>query len=521
MRDPGSERAYVRRLCRMVANLVYRDIDVHLPGGAVPDEALLTGPVLAVANHFGGLADAVLMVDSLPRMPRVVAADAIWRVPVLGPIATAFGGIPVHRATDRTQMSTQMTNDQMFRSCYGALARGDLVLIFPEGVTQEVPHMAEVRTGAARIVLGARATGVPGIRILPVGLHYENKAGFRSRALVNVGEPIDLDAWLTDREADGARPGLVPSDPVVGAGSRGRLASPAGTAPPGEAPTAGAPELEAPGGQGQAQEGQAREASVEDRQGGGGSPLAAAPENVLADQYRKDVRDLTALIDQQLRGVAPDHPDWRSAHALATAAEVLLNDVDSGPEELRYGDLALLSSRLGRAPEPRRTALVDAADSYRSALAGRGTADSAIRRSGPDGRRRPTWLIDVLLVLLLLPFAAAGLVAAALPLLVVTVLSRLPLAPAIRASLVPGAALLMFLVEGTLFAAGLSVDRGWQGAALGLILFPFFVAALLLVHERLVLLLRRWRSRRRPMGAQAAELVAQREHVSRSAWGLL
>ncbi len=67
--------------------------------------------------------------------------------------------------------------------------------------------MAEVHTGAARIALGARHSGVTGIRIVPIGLHYENKAGFRSRALVNVGEPIDLDAWADSRPddvADGA-----------------------------------------------------------------------------------------------------------------------------------------------------------------------------------------------------------------------------------------------------------------------------------------------------------------------------
>ncbi len=71
--------AVPRRLARMAANLVYRDIDVHLPAESIPD-----GPVLAVANHFGGLADGVLLVDSAPRMPRVVARDVIWKVPVVG-----------------------------------------------------------------------------------------------------------------------------------------------------------------------------------------------------------------------------------------------------------------------------------------------------------------------------------------------------------------------------------------------------------------------------------------------------
>ena len=140
----------------------------------------------------------MLLIDASPRMPRVIARDLIWKVPVVGQLANALGMIPVHRAADGAGTS----NDQAFASAYEALGHGDLVLIFPEGVTQDVPYMAEVHTGAARIALGARHSGVAGIRIVPIGLHYENKAGFRSRALVNVGEPIDVDAWADTRAGD-------------------------------------------------------------------------------------------------------------------------------------------------------------------------------------------------------------------------------------------------------------------------------------------------------------------------------
>ena len=53
-----------------------------------------------------------------------------------------------------------------------------------------------MKTGAARIALGARAAGAEGLSILPVGLMYEDKASARSRAYVRIGPPLDLDAAI-------------------------------------------------------------------------------------------------------------------------------------------------------------------------------------------------------------------------------------------------------------------------------------------------------------------------------------
>jgi 1-acyl-sn-glycerol-3-phosphate acyltransferase len=426
-----------RRLARIAANLVYRDIDVHLPF-----EPVQAGPVLAVANHFGGLADGVLLVDSAPRMPRVVARDVIWRIPLVGRLASGIGMIPVHKAADG---GARATNDEMFASAYRALGDHDLVLIFPEGVTQDVPYMAEVRTGAARIVLGARESGVRGIQILPTGVHYEDKAGFRSRALVNVGPPIDLDAWVGQR------------GPVVGG----------------------------------------------------------------ADD-RDAVRDLTALINDRLRHVAPDFPDWEQAHALETVAEVLLNDVDASPSPpMQYGDRELLAARLNRVPEPDRAPLVSVGSQYRAALHAAGASDHSLATAANPPPRSWGWLRDLVLVLLLAPFALAGLVAAAMPLLMVLIASKLRIAPAVRATVVPGLALLLFMGEWVVFAVQSGEDGSLEIGLAALVLFPFFVAVLFLVVERVTLLWQRWRRTRRPHGEALVGLQELRGEVARKGWAAL
>ena len=146
-----------------------------------------------------------------------------------------------------------------------------------------------------------------------MGVHYENKAGFRSRALVNVGPPIDLDEWVRGR------------GPVVG----------------------GADDREAVG-------------------------------------------DLTALVNDRLRHVAPNFPDWGQAHALEAVAEVLLTDVDPAPSPpLQYGDRELLAARLNRVPGPDRDQLVAAGARVPGRPAGRGDLRPCRSHGGRPGRPGP------------------------------------------------------------------------------------------------------------------------------------
>lgn len=68
--------------------------------------------------------------------------------------------------------------------------------IFPEGISHDLPALQPLRTGAARVALRASHDGVPGVVTVAVGLVYDEKQRFRSRALVRVGEPQSTDCWM-------------------------------------------------------------------------------------------------------------------------------------------------------------------------------------------------------------------------------------------------------------------------------------------------------------------------------------
>jgi 1-acyl-sn-glycerol-3-phosphate acyltransferase len=185
------------RLLRLIARLAtvgwFRSVEVvgiHL---IEPDH-----PTLVVANHAGGFVDPALLTAVLPRAPRFLAMARLWRIWPIRPFLAFAGAIPVRRSQDGITGG----NVDAFAAAHRVLGEGGVVGVFPEGQASDEPHLLPVKTGAARIVLGARAAGVRRIRIVPVGLIYERKQTARTRAYVRVGGPLDLDGWLDGSPAD-------------------------------------------------------------------------------------------------------------------------------------------------------------------------------------------------------------------------------------------------------------------------------------------------------------------------------
>lgn len=170
-------------LARTASRVYYR---VSFVGDAVPS----SGPVLLVANHPNSLLDPTLVVAAAQRPVRFLAKSTLFTDRKIGWLVRASGAIPVYRrADDPAQMSR---NEDAFRAVHAALAGGAAVGIFPEGTSHSAPSMVPLRTGAARIALGAALQAGRGFPIVPVGLVFRQKDTFRSDALVLRGSPI---AW--------------------------------------------------------------------------------------------------------------------------------------------------------------------------------------------------------------------------------------------------------------------------------------------------------------------------------------
>lgn len=203
------------------------------------------GAIIFVLNHPNGLVDPALVFVSLARRVSFLAKSTLFDIPVAGYLLRLFEILPVFRRVDAT--GDMQKNVQTFQNCYELLAQNRCIAIFPEGISHNETKLQPIKTGAARIALGAlgfgeeeekrrrgeeetRRHGETGnlsvstalesgltsddaqlssnpkskiqnpksLKLMAVGLYYTSKTSFRSEALIRYGEiievePVDLD----------------------------------------------------------------------------------------------------------------------------------------------------------------------------------------------------------------------------------------------------------------------------------------------------------------------------------------
>jgi len=199
-------RRVLTALLRIAASIFFRRIAVigeeHVPVDA---------PVIFAVNHPNGLVDPLFLLCFAPRRVSFLGKAPLLTMPVIGWIVRALDTIPVYRKQD----NVAGTNRETFARARAVLARGGSIAIFPEGTTHSDSKLRELKTGAARIALGA---SMDRIFIVPTGLYYSAKQTFRSSAVMEFGKAIEVrpdgsaavpaagSVASRDRRRDGAAP---------------------------------------------------------------------------------------------------------------------------------------------------------------------------------------------------------------------------------------------------------------------------------------------------------------------------
>lgn len=133
------------------------------------------GAVLVVCNHISQVDPPILGVAALPRKSYYMAKIELFRPPILREIIYNLGAFPVDRgASDRRAL----------RIARDILARGDQLLMFPEGTRSRNGRLGAPFPGAG--TLGLR----PGVTVVPAAIWGSQRPFGKVR--VAFGPPLDF-----------------------------------------------------------------------------------------------------------------------------------------------------------------------------------------------------------------------------------------------------------------------------------------------------------------------------------------
>ncbi|GAB3742614.1 hypothetical protein GCM10027594_22070 [Hymenobacter agri] len=185
----------MKPLVQVALRVFFRRIEVRHP-----ERMHLPGPLLLAGNHPNTLMDPLLAAVNRRQPIAFLAKSTFFQNPVLRAIMQSGNSIPIYRAQDTgtgvggvaTPEERAAQNEASFGRCYDYLGRGGTIMIFPEGTSVSERRLRPLKTGAARIALGAEARhGFKlGLKVVPVATNYFDPHRFRSDVLLNVAPPI-------------------------------------------------------------------------------------------------------------------------------------------------------------------------------------------------------------------------------------------------------------------------------------------------------------------------------------------
>ncbi len=202
----------LRVLAKALSRIFFRRISVS----GTP----YVGPhAIWASNHQSGIVDPAIMMALAPVPLRPISKHTLWAHPIMRPLLELTQSIPVRRTQDmmiEAQAHKQAlergvsekvwradANTDAFQAVSDAIVAGDRILIFPEGVSHDLPYLQKLKTGIARMALQAMAHSKNEnftVVLQPVAIDYFEKDEYRSDIAVHFCEPIAVTSSETPVE---------------------------------------------------------------------------------------------------------------------------------------------------------------------------------------------------------------------------------------------------------------------------------------------------------------------------------
>ena len=165
------------------------------------------GPLIVVSNHPSTLMDPLVVASCIPQQVYFIAKGSLFNTPFKRKVLKIMHAIPIYRPQDLKAgagIDRKAKNETTFRMVEDFLGQKGTIIIFPEGTSILERRLQKIKTGTARIALGAEAKNDFGLdlKILTVGLNYSNARRFRSELYVKIDEAITVKDYQNIYEED-------------------------------------------------------------------------------------------------------------------------------------------------------------------------------------------------------------------------------------------------------------------------------------------------------------------------------
>lgn len=154
------------------------------------------GPAIVISNHPSTLMDVLNVGIHIRQEMFFLANYGLFKHPISNWLLTRLFCIPIKRAQDVASGESR-DNMDAFEQCFQHLEQCGVLYIAPEGVSYMNRWVRPFKTGTARIALGLenRRGWSAGMKIIPIGLSYDNANLFRSGMAIHVGSPVLAADW--------------------------------------------------------------------------------------------------------------------------------------------------------------------------------------------------------------------------------------------------------------------------------------------------------------------------------------
>lgn len=158
------------------------------------------GPLVFLANHQNALLDALLIAAFNRRKTFFLVRSNVFKNRLVAHFLYFFGLRPIYRIRDGREKLA--LNDPLFDFFAQALVQGNCVLLFPEGNHALQRTVRPLRKGFIEIIDRAYAIAPHlSLRIVPVGLSYQQPACFFDRAAIQYNPSLDAaDLFLNQQD---------------------------------------------------------------------------------------------------------------------------------------------------------------------------------------------------------------------------------------------------------------------------------------------------------------------------------